>query len=796
MENITDAAAAQTNSQTSSIRNDEESKPGIGEPGSPSSFPHSTTSSLIVAEKDALIKKLQAKIVELEQKLRSALLVNAPPDAGCASASLVTEITTGPPLLKSGIQNNKLATCVNDHDSDNKGEKHDDPSGGLGLRVRGNILTHHNSHNTKISPENLNTNTSLQAPAQRRRRTSILTVSAARARQRRAKRGSIAIIGEERHHLLVEDGPDGHIILPAFLQRVMEERAHLPTPDDSSDSPSCKLKLIALSDNAVSALVNHIQRMNKEVIDSQAATAAVLQAYFPNYVKVNGESDGPRESLGGTALNIVTVKIDGKDTPVVPLTSVFSLVHRFSNVIGVLQKGAKVGLIARCLTSLFFTYLDLTSDLNLGFVLISVGQLVEGGVTIGIVVFSLLMQSLFTFFTKLGKGRYLDTLLSMLCIKPVVDVFRVATGAEQETGSTFTPLTELVITRSLEVGFESLPQGIFQVYLLLQNPFSATIVVQMVTLCSSCLAVGFCMANAEYDLDMDTMLRRIETLVYGRYPESKRPRAFMFACSTLMCAFMFASRCFAMASLAQASRGIFVTWFLVEIIMFLVIKFRLGTYKYFQIDDNVVATVMNVMLMLVCSMAPGTIFSAPYFLGPRLYRWVTGGSIISSWLMYAVASALTNTASASLTTSRDLSMSSGAVVLVLLQVLAGLCFVGEWKTMNPLFHEMIMKTKYTAAMHFQYYIWITNMYDELGPSMDDHRARALEMFIVEYWWREGVMEWLEEKWERWLSQVEDGSAPLWFDRQWRSKIPLDMLPEQCRSNEAAFRETVTVTTAS
>ena len=88
------------------------------------------------------------------------------------------------------------------------------------------------------------------------------------------------------------------------------------------------------------------------------------------------------------------------------------------------------------------------------------------------------------------------------------------------------------------------------------------------------------------------------------------------------------------------------------------------------------------------------------------------------------------------------------------------------------------------------------MYDDWGPSMDDHRAYALELFVVEYWWREGVMEWLEEKWERWLSQVEDGSAPLWFDRQWRSKIPLDMLPERCRSNEAAFRETVTVTTAS
>ena len=114
--------------------------------------------------------------------------------------------------------------------------------------------------------------------------------------------------------------------------------------------------------------------------------------------------------------------------------------------------------------------------------------------------------------------------------------------------------------------------------------------------------------------------------------------------------------------------------------------------------------------------------------------------------------------------------------------------------MVPFFHKMILKSKYTAAMHFRYYIWVNNVYDKYGPSMDDHRACALDTFLVEYWWREGVMEWLEEKWETWLTQAESGTAPAWFDRRWRSKIPLGMLPEQFRSSEAAFRESVVVVT--
>ena len=73
--------------------------------------------------------------------------------------------------------------------------------------------------------------------------------------------------------------------------------------------------------------------------------------------------------------------------------------------------------------------------------------------------------------------------------------------------------------------------------------------------------------------------------------------------------------------------------------------------------------------------------------------------------------------------------------------------------------------------------------------MDDHRARALKVFIVEYWWREGVMEWLEEKWEMWLALEAEGKAPSWFDCRWRAKIPLDMLPVRCRDAEREHRGT-------
>jgi hypothetical protein len=42
-------------------------------------------------------------------------------------------------------------------------------------------------------------------------------------------------------------------------------------------------------------------------------------------------------------------------------------------------------------------------------------------------------------------------------MKPGVEAFRVASGAEQENGAAFTPLIEMMITKCGELFFEAIP---------------------------------------------------------------------------------------------------------------------------------------------------------------------------------------------------------------------------------------------------------------------------------------------------------------------------------------------------
>ena len=60
-----------------------------------------------------------------------------------------------------------------------------------------------------------------------------------------------------------------------------------------------------------------------------------------------------------------------------------------------------------------------------------------------------------------------------------------------------TPLMEQTTSRAIEVCFESLPQAFIQTVFILRAP-SETTTLQLASLVSSLVAVGFVMANLEY----------------------------------------------------------------------------------------------------------------------------------------------------------------------------------------------------------------------------------------------------------------------------------------------------------
>ena len=83
---------------------------------------------------------------------------------------------------------------------------------------------------------------------------------------------------------------------------------------------------------------------------------------------------------------------------------------------------------------------------------------------------SLLIQLLLVYAQNKKKGMKkvaYEALTVLLFIKPAVDAFRVASGAETEVGSTMDPLLELTGTKVIEMFAESIPAAILQTYAFL-----------------------------------------------------------------------------------------------------------------------------------------------------------------------------------------------------------------------------------------------------------------------------------------------------------------------------------------
>jgi hypothetical protein len=65
------------------------------------------------------------------------------------------------------------------------------------------------------------------------------------------------------------------------------------------------------------------------------------------------------------------------------------------------------------------------------------------------------------------RKMFLEMLSVILFVKPGADAHRVASGTEQLPGASFSPLTEMVITKAAELVFEAIPGLVLQVIALI-----------------------------------------------------------------------------------------------------------------------------------------------------------------------------------------------------------------------------------------------------------------------------------------------------------------------------------------
>ena len=88
-------------------------------------------------------------------------------------------------------------------------------------------------------------------------------------------------------------------------------------------------------------------------------------------------------------------------------------------------------------------------------------------------------------------------------------------------------------------------------------------------------------------------------------------------------------------------------------------------------------------------------------------------------------------------------------------------------------YDWLWWTTKTPADHFSDYIWDNNIYEEWGPTLDDHRAFAISVtFIPKYYLHdERVKVWLTGKWDSW-----ERDPPFWFNDNFIGSLPLSLVP--------------------
>ena len=74
-----------------------------------------------------------------------------------------------------------------------------------------------------------------------------------------------------------------------------------------------------------------------------------------------------------------------------------------------------------------------------------------------------------SFLFQRGPGRWREVAFALVGVKPIVETWRVLTGAPKPQAHTLSPEILLAVSRIVEVLMESLPQAILQAYIFLQT---------------------------------------------------------------------------------------------------------------------------------------------------------------------------------------------------------------------------------------------------------------------------------------------------------------------------------------
>jgi len=172
---------------------------------------------------------------------------------------------------------------------------------------------------------------------------------------------------------------------------------------------------------------------------------------------------------------------------------------------------------SKVIAKVLLSYFDLLTDAVLAITLLGTEQATYGVVSFAILGLSLFVQALIV--TAIGKAPWLskDVFMTMTGFGPALEAYRSVFGEPQRPGAQ-PAISLLGILKMVEVVFETFPELVLQLTLLLNEPSGWSSPVLLISLVVSIVAASVMIVDAESAMNRETKARRLYHEYFGYLP--------------------------------------------------------------------------------------------------------------------------------------------------------------------------------------------------------------------------------------------------------------------------------------
>jgi hypothetical protein len=261
------------------------------------------------------------------------------------------------------------------------------------------------------------------------------------------------------------------------------------------------------------------------------------------------------------------------------------------------------GLKLRLAVCALLTYGDVLSDAMVIRQYFAGGQIAAAQMSIAFIGANVVLQIIISVaqnFRNL-KATALEVFFTLIFLKLLLEVLRIARGEQRKRYQTFSPLTENNYAKVGELFSEAGPGSLLQLFVVYSMAQPAAF--QFLSIFSSMATAAFTITSIDYGLDTDPKVRASDPLVYGLVPDKSAARAYVFLALVVGSFAQMAAVVLATVSLAHVHLWIAVGAWSGKLTTMYAVKLARRDLGYFQPIRGPVGIVASVLhracLMLI-----------------------------------------------------------------------------------------------------------------------------------------------------------------------------------------------------